>query len=231
MSPQALGQGPESPGTAGLPRSSSGTGRNPPGQLVEPAGPRSQAQVARTAGTPQASEPSRSLQGQFVDPEGLGTRARVSLDSWLKPRALGKGPDSHGTAGRPLRASDPGPRPRDSLSTSQALGTGPEPPGTAGRPRRHLEPGRSRPGHLVDTAGLRAWARVTWETWSTPRALGHGPGSPGTAGRPEDLGPGPESPGRFCRPCGPSGPGPSRPGPEIDPAIPRTGRERPGTAG
>ena len=167
MSLQALRQGPESPETAGQPRSSSGTGRNPPGQRVEPAGPRTQAQVAWTAETPQASEPSRSLQGQFVDPEGLRTQAQVSLDSWLNPRTLGQGPDSHGTAGRPLRASDPGPRPRDSLSSSQALRTRPESSGIAGRPRRHLEPGRSRPGYFVGAAGLRVWARVAQDSWST----------------------------------------------------------------
>ena len=171
MSPQALRQGPESPGTAGPPRSSSGKGRNPPGQRVEPAGPRTQAQVARTAGTPQAPEPSRSLQGQFVDPEGLRPRARVSLDSWLNPRARGQGPDSHGTASRPHRPSEPGPShlgprvdpagtwslaevARDIWLTPRGFGHGRESPGRPGRPRGPSGMGPGVLGQLVDRRTL-----------------------------------------------------------------------------
>ena len=111
----------------------------------------------------------------LVDPTGLQTQARFARESWSKPRALAKGPESRGTAGRKRGPSDLGPnRPRElvdtvvnqtqarfaweSWSKPRALGHGPESRGTDGRKRGLLDLGPTRPRELVDTTGHQTQA-------------------------------------------------------------------------
>ena len=85
----------------------------------------------------------------LVDTGVLQTRARVTRDIWWTPLDIGHGPESLGTAGRPLRPSDLDPIPleqlvktkgpgtkaqdaREDWLTPQAIGDGPQSPGTSG---------------------------------------------------------------------------------------------------
>ena len=85
----------------------------------------------------------------LVDTVVLQTRARVTRDIWWAALDIGHGPESPGTAGRPLRPSDldliplgqlvktkgPGTKAqvaREGWLTPQALGARPESPGTSG---------------------------------------------------------------------------------------------------
>ena len=85
----------------------------------------------------------------LVDTVVLQTRARVTRDIWWPALDIGHGPESPGTAGRPLRPTDMVSSPlgqlletkgsrtkmqvaREGWLTPQALGAGPESPGTSG---------------------------------------------------------------------------------------------------
>ena len=192
-----------SPRTAGQPRVPSDPSPIHLGQLVDPAGPRTQTQVSRDSwSTPEHSElPGTSgrhceaagrvpsCPGQLIHPTCPQARPQVSREAWSTPRGLGYSPESPGTPGRHRGPSDQGPS--------------------------HL-------GQLVNTAGHRAWAqdtrdsrstqgpqtrtRVTRQSWSTPRALVHRPESPWIAGRT----------------CGTSVLGPNLSRPLVEPGGPRT---------
>ena len=140
--------------------------------------------------------------GQMVDTAAPPAHARFSRDCWSTLWALGRGPRSHGTAGRPH-----GPE-RESTRTT-------------GRPCGTSATGLSRPGQLADTEGTQPRDHVACNSWSNLQALGHVPEFPGTAGQrrgPSDPGlsrpgelsnsrafePEPESPGRGGRHRGPS---------------------------
>ncbi|RKM63586.1 hypothetical protein C0215_19805, partial [Clostridioides difficile] len=96
-------------------------------------------------------EPSRA--GEFVDTAGPRAPARVAQYRWSNPRALGPGPESPGTAGRPRGPSDTSVSPLGQLFDTRALRHGLESPGTAGQHRGILDTGPSRQGLLVDPAG------------------------------------------------------------------------------
>ena len=179
----------------------------------------------------------------------MGHRAqdRDPRDATSTPRYVRPWPESPGAACRHRRPSGTGqshPRcldntpvlpnwsriSRESWSILVVLLPGPESPGTEGRPRRHSDRGPSRTRDLVDTAGTRTQARVTWrhgrplDTGS--RHLGHLVEPEGTRTRarvardgwstPSALGPGPETPGTSVRNCKASGTGPSHPGQVVD---------------
>jgi len=79
--------------------------------------------------------------------------ARVAQYRWSNPRALGPGPESPGTAGRPRGPSDSRVSPLAQLFDTQALRHGLESPGTAGQHRGISDTGPRRQGLLVDPAG------------------------------------------------------------------------------
>jgi len=247
LTPRDLGTELEPPGRAGGPRWIWDNSLSSPGHLVEPTGPRTPARVAQVSrSTSQAlghgpelpgtaallhgpTDTGLSRPGELVETAGYHSRTRVVQESWSTPWALGPGPESPGRAGRNTRA----------------LGHWPKMLRTAGRPPGASEAGVSRAGQVVDSVGKKnrtrvtreflsnggpsdpsascpgnlatprhsAQARVTWGNWSTPWA--HGPTH--------------ESPGRTCRPRGPSDRGPSRPGELVNPAgtgtRPQVGRD------
>ena len=84
-------------------------GASRPGQLINNAGPQT---LARGIGTDgrlrRPSDPSPSLPGVLVDPVGPQTGSQVARDSRSKPRALGPGRESSGTAGGILGNSNMG---------------------------------------------------------------------------------------------------------------------------
>ena len=185
--PQALGHGPESPGTAGL-----------------PAGPRTRARFTRDIwSTLRASELSPSPLGLGVETAGARTRAQVTLDSFWTPQELVHGPWSPGTASRPRGTSDtitcrPGDLVDSAGPWTQARGTR-----ESWSTPRELRMGLSRLGQMVDPAGPGTWVRVPRDSWSTPRALGVWPESPRTAARPQGhLDPGPSCPGKLVYTAG-----------------------------
>ena len=164
-----------------------------PGQLVDPAGPRTRARVATDnlwtrlalghvpespgiAGrTLRPSDPGARPPGQPADHAGPRTRARGTRDSWSTPRALGHGPESPWTPARHRGPSDKIRVSRDS-----------------GQPLRPLNPGPCTLVQVVEPAGYPTRARFAWEGWSNLRAVGPECQSPGTDGLhrgPMDLGP------------------------------------------
>ena len=150
MDPRGLGHGPESPLGPGRPRRPSEPGPSRQRHRVELAGPGTRARVARDGwSTLGHLDTIASRQGMLVDTVVLQTRARVTRDIWWTALDMGHGPESPGTAGRPLRPSDLDPIPlgqlvktkgpgtkaqvaREGWLTPQALGAGPESPGTSG---------------------------------------------------------------------------------------------------
>ena len=245
--PRALGPEREFPGGAGRHCGPSHLSASPPGALVDTAVPRTRARVfldswsipCELGPVPASPGPAGRRRGHWnpglgrpgllVQPAGYHSRTRVVQESWSTPWALGPGPESPGRAGRNTRA----------------LGHWPKMLRTAGRPPGASEAGVSRAGQVVDSVGKKnrtrvtreflsnggpsdpsascpgnlatprhsAQARVTWGNWSTPWA--HGPTR--------------ESPGRACRPRGPSDRGPSRPGELVNRAgtgaRPQVGRD------
>ena len=194
--PCDLGPMHESSGSGGRHRRPSDPGLSRLGQLVDPMGLRTRAPVAQdswsnpraqgrkrkwpgTAGQPYSPlDPGLSHPGQQVEPAGPRARARLTPESYSTPRAIRHERDTHWRAGRPL-----------------GNGTKRESPGTDGRPRRASDPSLSRPGQLVDPVGLRAWARVTPESYLTLQAFGHERDMPGSAGSTRGpLDPGPSGP-------------------------------------
>ena len=172
---RALGPKRDWPGTAGRPSGTSGTGPSHPGQvvdrgtsdqytscpgeLVDTAGPREPARVARDSWLiPGALGPKRELPGTAV--RHPGPRARSESPG----RAGGHcGPSGTGRRGPGKLVDTAGPPtksrvPRDSRSNPQALGPGPETPGTAGRICGPLDRSTRRPGGLLEPAGPRTWA-------------------------------------------------------------------------
>ena len=115
--PRELGPGPEAPGTAGRQRGNLDICPSSPGQVVDPAVPRTWARVARDRWpTPWAHghwpEPpwradrslghrsGRDSPGQLVVTAGPRTQAGVVWESWSNPRKRGPGAKSPMTAGR-----------------------------------------------------------------------------------------------------------------------------------
>ena len=221
--PRALRQEQGSPRSAGRHRGPSDSISSFPGELVDPAGPRTNLSRPR----------------ELVEAVGPRTQARVARECWSTSRAIGPQRESlrrggrhrkHShtglscpgelvdpmgyrrraqglrSAGRPRRPSDRIPITRESWSTRRALGHEHESPRSAGRHRGHSDSIESLTGELVDPAGLRNHARDARESWSTARALG----------------PGPESPWCADPTCGTTDLFPSRPGLLVNPAVHRT---------
>ena len=176
--PRSHGPWPESPGTAGGPHRTYDQDRCYPGELVDPAVPRTRDESTRIA-------------GRY---HGSSTLARVSQDSWSKKRAIGHGTDSPRTAGRPRGISGTGPshlgvlvdsaghRPERELpgmlintagprtlarvapfrrSTPRGLGHEDQSSGTAGGHLRPLDTDTSRLGQMFDPTGHGTRTRVT----------------------------------------------------------------------
>ena len=158
----------ESPGTGGRRCRHSDPGPSHPGQMVEPASPRTRSRVVRDKWTLHELGHGRESLRQLVDPAVPRTMARVARDSWWTPQDFGPGPVSPGTAGRPGSPSDQGLNcpgqlvdtagpleqaqfSRDSWSTPPALGQGPKSPGTDVPPHRPWDRRPSRPGNLIYT--------------------------------------------------------------------------------
>ena len=190
------------------------------GELVDTAGPRNQARVARNS---------------WLTPGDPGPWPELH-ERWSMTWALESGPSSPGTSGQARGTSgtvtrfqgrlfDPtAPHTRsrvirDSWSTPRAPGPWPQSPGTAGRRRRHWNPGLVHPGLLVRPADPRTVAQVTRDSWLTPRGFVAERESSGTAGHPRwpktqgrvarerwwtqwSLGHECELPGRACPHCG-----------------------------
>ena len=178
-----------------------GYGPSHPGQLVDSAGPREwprvpKGQLGDTTGT--RSRAGVSWGSSSTPRACLRTQARVSRDSWWTPRALGQGLDSHGTVSRPLRPSDPGPRPpgqpvdpagarsladvaRDIWSPPRALGHGPGSPGTAGQPQ-DLGPEPEWAGRYSGHCGPLGTGPSRLGSVIDPAIPRAGPETPGTAG-------------------------------------------------
>ena len=91
-------------------------------------------------------------------------------------------------------------------------------PRGAGQPCGPSERSTSRQGVLVDTAGPRTRARVAQEIWRSREHSAQARVAWGNWSTPWSLGPVRESPGRACRPRGPSDRGPSRLGELVNPA-------------
>ena len=121
--PRSVRPGPKSPGTAGRPWRISDTGPSRPGDLDDTAGPRDQPESpGKGCGTRGPSDMGPTSPGQLVDPGGHRARARVARYRWSTagprtraqvtrvcwsiPRALGPGPESPKTSGRPHGPSD-----------------------------------------------------------------------------------------------------------------------------
>ena len=199
------------PDTAGRTHELSDPSLSHPGELVNTAGLGPDRESPGRAGQNHGpSHPGCSHPGQLVDPAGphAPARARVNRDRWSTPRALGHGPVSPGTAGRPCGPWDTCPSSPGQLGNAEG-------PQTQARVTRYswssprdlghqLEV--SRPGQLVDSACPRTRDRIALDSWSTPRALA----------------PWPESPRTDCGTSGPSNPSPSHPGEVVDTAGPRT---------
>ena len=245
--PWDLGHGSEWTGTACRPCSPSEPAPRHPGPLVDPAGTRSLAEVARDIWfTPRGFGRGPKSPGRRGRPHVPSAWVRVARDIWSTPRPRARS-ESPGTVGghcrpsgtglrRPGRLFEPaGPPTRsrvswDNWSTTRALWNGPQYPGTPGRNRRPSEPGRSRPGLLVDPAGPQARARVPLKSgrprWQRTRAR-----FARDSWSTRDPAPETEMPGRVGRHCGPSGTGLSRPEQVVDPAGSRTQARVAGTAG
>ena len=170
--------------------------------MVETAGPRTGAQVARNSWSPpRALDTSASHPGHH---EGLWTRTQVTRESWSTPRDFGPGLESPRTSGRPHEGSgtvpigsghlvdSSGPREWDRV-TQEAWST-----------LRHIRPGLQSPG-----------------TAKSPRDIGHRRESHGTSGRSRAVGPGPDSPGTAGRHRGLSDPSVRCPGQLFDTGGPR----------
>ena len=112
---------------------------------------------------PRALGQDLSSLGQLVDTLRTRTRALVIRDSWSAPRHLGHGAKSPGTSDRPRGSWKTAHYARESRSTLQDFGHGPESTGTADQARGHSDPGPSHLGLLVQPAGPRTQAGVTWE--------------------------------------------------------------------
>ena len=136
---RALGHGPESPGTAGIPpdprtqarvaRDScltpgpSGTVLSHPGPLVNTACHQTRRDSPRRAGkNHRPSDTGPSGTGQLVDPAEPLTQVQVTWDCWSTPGALGHKRECPGAAGRPLGTRRWAGVARDNLSALQALG-------------------------------------------------------------------------------------------------------------
>ena len=174
--PRAPGPECESPGSAVRHRGPSDTGLNHPGQLVDPAGYRSQARVlwdswSSTQDLGPGPESPRadgrhhgprdtgpSYLGQLVDPAGHRTPAQIARESCSTPRALGHGPKWRGTAGRPHGPSTRARVLRDCWSTPRAHRPKRESPRSARPFRRTSDLSLSRPGQLVVCVGPRTLA-------------------------------------------------------------------------
>lgn len=162
-------------------------------------GPASPERAGRHCGT---SVPGQGPPGHLVNAAGTHAQARFARKSRSTKRALGPECESPGW-----------------WSYQTALRHGPESHRTAVRPRWASDPTASHAGDLVDTAGVRTWARVARDTWSTLQGLRQRP----------------EWSGRAGRPSGRSDMGPSRLGELVDTTGPRTwdrvARERWSTRG
>ena len=181
--PRTLGHYHESPGTAGRHcepsdtgqfawercqhRGHSDTGLIRPGQLVDPAGPRTRARVTQNCwSTPWNLR---------YEPESPGRAGRPCQPADMIATCLGELVDPAGPRNQSRFAWD-------NRSTPLGLVHGPVYPGTTGPHRGPLDTSVIRPGLLVDIEGPRTRTRVAHGRWLTLRALGHGPESPGTAG-------------------------------------------------
>ena len=167
LNPQALGPGPESPGTVGRPCDSSDPSPSRPVELAKPAGPRTRIRVPRDSwSTPRALAPGPESHGTAGRTAGPRTQARIPRDHCSTQWALGHGPESPRKAGRHC-----GP-----------LGMGPSHPGYWSA-RGHSDLGRNRPVQLVDTVGPRTQPGMARDSLLNPWALQHGPESPRRTGR------------------------------------------------
>ena len=194
--PRALRQEQGSPRSAGRHRGPSDSISSRPGELVDPAGPRTNLSRPR----------------DLVEAVGPRTQARVARECWSTSRAIGPQRESlrrggrhrkHShtglscpgelvdpmgyrrraqglrSAGRPRRPSDRIPITRESWSTPRALGPGPESPWCADPTCGTTDLFPSHPGLLVNPAVHRTQAQVARVSWWTLRALGPSSSHPG----------------------------------------------------
>ena len=177
----------ESPWRAGRPRRTSDPGLSRPlgrhrgpkdkgpsylGQLVEPAGLRTRARVARDSrSTLRARGHGPELPEMACRPRGPSDTSLNALESCSIPQALEHGPRSHETCGGARGLSEPGASPLGELVNPAGHQAQARSPGRAGQPRGPSEPSTSRQGVLVDTAPPRTRARGAWESWSNVRVI------------------------------------------------------------
>ena len=98
----------------------------------------------------------------LVDTVVLQTRARVTRDIWWTALDMGHGPESPGTAGRPLRPSDLDPIPLRELVKTKG-------PGTKAQVARD---------DWLTPAGAWSRAAVAGDIWLAPGASGMVPRCP-----------------------------------------------------
>ena len=186
--PRALGIECESPGLSGRSSVYSDPVPSGPGQLVDTASPRTQAQVARECwSTRGPSDSTASNARLLVEPAGFQTRTRGPQNYWSTPPGLGYSPQLPRTDGLPHGPSDTGPsRPGRLVDNTVRL---------------------TRVGVTRDnwsTTGTRTRTGVFWDSWSIPRAFRHGPESRRTADQPHWLSePGTSCPGVLVDTAGP----------------------------
>ena len=176
INPRAIGHKHESSKTAGRPHGALGTSAIRPGELVEPAGTRTQQQVTRDSWlTPWVFGPGPEwpgIAGRTQGPSDLGPIGPGQLVEHTGPRARTRvDRENWSTTGGPrIRAKVA----RDIWSKLLAFGPGPDTSGTAGGPHGHSHTSASVPGELVDSACPRSWAEIARDICLTPWGLGNG---------------------------------------------------------
>ena len=183
--PRALAPDRGSPGMVVRHRGTSGPGPSRPGQLVDPADPRTRSWVAwDSLSTTHALGPRYILPRSARRHRGPSDWSRLARESWSTRGNSDTGANHPGElvdpTGPPTRAQVV----QDTWSTPRELAPLPESPRTAGRTHGPSELGTSHPGMFVKPADLRTPELVTLDSWSTTRE--HGPRSemPRTAGPP-----------------------------------------------
>ena len=187
--PQLLGHGTVSAGTAGRTCSSSDPGSNSAGIACRPC--------------PPLDPQTRGLVGRdnCSTPRHLGPGVIVGWDSWSTTRPLGLGTKSAGTAGRPLGSSDPGLR-----RLEQQVDWRPLRPGVRVGRESWSTPWPHGPG-----------VREGRDSWSTPQPLGSRvPFSRDCWSTLQLLGSGTKSAGKVVNPATPRTLGPGTKWPGID---------------
>ena len=157
----------DSPRGDGRSCGASDKGPSGPGQLVNPAFPRTQVRVTRDSwSTPRVFKQwpeTRGTAGQHRGPLDPSSIRRGELVKSICPRTQARvARDSLSTPG----PSDPGPRRMDSWWTPRALGLNRELRERAGRNRVPSDTSASHPGQLVNPVLSQTWAESARDIWS-----------------------------------------------------------------